>query len=83
MFLLETYFKFHTDVACANFEPLKSLVARWWRGDEELGNFDNSFLWEDKEEGEKKVLTQVSKIRGETEFIASFVAWGCGGAQWL
>jgi hypothetical protein len=51
LFLLETYFKFHTDVAYANFEPLKSLVARRWRGDDELGDFNNSFLWEDKEEG--------------------------------
>ncbi len=80
MFLLETYFKFHTNIACANFEPLKSLVARWWKGDDELGNFNNSFLWEDKEEG-KKIL--VSKIRGEKEFIPSFMAWGYGGAQWL
>jgi hypothetical protein len=83
LFLLETYFKFHTDVAYANFEPLKSLVARQWRGDDELGNFNNSFLWEDKEEGEKKILTQVSKIKGEREFITPFMAWGCAGAQWL
>jgi hypothetical protein len=48
-----------------------------------LCDFDNSFLWEDKEERKEKVLTQVSKIRGEKKFITSFVAWGCVGAQWL
>jgi len=83
LFLLETYFKFHTDVACANFETLKSLVTRWWRGDDELVRFRQFFLVGGQRGEKKKVLTQVSKIRGEKKFITSFVAWGCVGAQWL
>jgi hypothetical protein len=59
--------------------PSSPLLQDGGEGDNELNDFDNSFLWEDKEEGRKKILTRVSKIRGEREFIASFVAWGCGG----
>jgi hypothetical protein len=37
--------------------PSSPLLQDGGEGDDELNEFDNSFLWEDKEEGRKKILT--------------------------